>query len=110
MEISVRDRDEVWTTDEYKLGAARTLHYRPPDEVNPDEQLYAIYLEVVNYELGDDYYVPTDFMHPRQPDGNRVLLTVSMNEVMQRTWSREPDFVAGERGRKVRLGEAVVGE
>ena len=110
MEISVRGRDEVWTTDDYRLGLARCLHYRAPHEVNPDEQLYAVYLEVVNYEMGDAYYIPTDFLISPEPDTNRVTLNASMKDVMQRTWSREPDFVAMRLGRSERLDEVRIGE
>lgn len=102
-EIDVRDRDEVYTSDGFKLGVARAFHYRPPQEVNPEEQLYAVYLEVVNYELGDALYLPTDFLEPRDGANHRVNLRFPLKVTMQRTWSRAPDFVAKRLGREVRL-------
>ncbi|HZD11488.1 MAG TPA: hypothetical protein VE553_09110 [Candidatus Binatia bacterium] len=105
MEIAVRDRDEVWTSDGYKLGVARALHFRPPQEVSPEEQLYAAYLKVVNYELGDELFIPTGFLASRDATTNRVALTVPAKFVAHRTWSRAPDFVAKRLGREVRLDE-----
>lgn len=107
MDIEIRARDEIWTSDGYRLGVARDLHYRPEEEVNPEEQLYAAYLEIVNYELGDDFYVPTDFLAERDEENGRVLLDVKMKDVQQRTWSRAPEFVAQKLGRSVHLADLV---
>lgn len=103
MEISVRDRDEVWSSDNFKLGVARAIHYRPSEEVNPEEQLYAAYLEVVSYELGDDLFVPAEFLGEREASNSRLTVTVPLKVVMQRTWWRAPEFVAKGQGREVRL-------
>ncbi|MFW6068192.1 MAG: hypothetical protein ACOC9E_01275 [Chloroflexota bacterium] len=103
MEISVRDRDEVWSSDNFKLGVARAIHYRPPEEVNPEEQLYAAYLEVVSYELGDDLFVPAEFLGEREASNSRLTLKVPLKVVMKRTWWRAPEFVAKGLGREVRL-------
>lgn len=103
MEISVRDRDEVWSSDNFKLGVARALHYRPPGEVNPQEQLYAVYLEVVSYELGDDLFVPIEFLGERDATNGRNKVKASLKAIMQRTWWRAPEFVAKGLGRVVRL-------
>lgn len=103
MEISVRDRDEVWSRDDFKLGVARAIHYRPPEEVNPEEQLYAVYLEVVSYELGDDLFVPTEFLGERDETSGRVTVTVPLKVIMKRTWWRAPEFVAKGQGKAVRL-------
>lgn len=103
MDIEVKARDEIWTSDGFKLGVARTLHYRPQEEVNPEEQLYAAYLEIVNYELGDDFYVPTDFLQEPDEDEGRIKLEVEMKDVQHRTWSRAPEFAVQKLGRKVRL-------
>lgn len=107
MDIEVKARDEIWTSDGYKLGAARTLHYRPEEEVNPEELLYAVYVELVNYELGDDFYVPTDFLQERDEATRRILLDVEMKDVQQRTWSRAPEFVVHRLGRAVRLADVA---
>jgi hypothetical protein len=100
MTITIKDLDEVWTTDSYKLGMARCLHYRPEEQINPDEQLYAVYLEVENFELGDDFYIPLMYVLGRDEENGHILLSTSMKQVLNRTWSRMPDFVAKMEGRK----------
>lgn len=107
MDIPVRDRDEVWSSDNYKLGVARAVHYRPPEEVNPQEQLYTAYLEVVSYELGDDLFVPTEFLGERDATSGRVTVTVPLKVIMHRTWWRAPEFVAKGFGREVRLSTVL---
>lgn len=103
MELTIHECDEVWTSDAYKLGEARSWHYRPEEEVNPGEQLYALYLEVENFELGDCFYVPADYIAGYDESGEKVLLDASLKMVMNRTWTRTPDFVAKKQGRIVRL-------
>ncbi len=64
MDLDIKKLDEVWTADAKKLGLAQQLFHRQ-DEVNPDLQLYASYLEVENFEYGEVFYVPTDFVADR---------------------------------------------
>jgi hypothetical protein len=109
METNFRDRDEVWSSDDVKLGLARALHYRPPQDVSPGEQLYAAYLEVVNFELGDDLFIPTDFLDPRDEDTGRIYVKFPMKTIMQRTWWRAPEFAAKKLGREVRLHAVASG-
>lgn len=103
MTITINKMDEVWTSDDYRLGMAHCLYYRPEDQVHPEDQLYAVYLEVINYDLGDDYYVPLDFIERVDGDKPRLQLTVPMKTVMNRTWSRAQEFVAKKLGRRVTL-------
>lgn len=102
MEDTIQERDEVWTSDGVKLGVVHALHQRP-GEARPEDQLYAVYLEVYNFEFGDDYYVPLDFVASRDEEQNRLVLAVPMKEVMQRTWSRAPDFIAIAKSHRVSL-------
>lgn len=108
MIVTIHNMDEVWTSDNLKLGVAHSLYYRPEEQVRPADQLYAAYLGVMNFELGDDYYVPTDFLQrvDAEQDQARLELTVPMKAVMDRTWSRAPEFVAKGLGRRVPLPEA----
>ena len=104
MEIDIRKQDEVWTTDEQKLGVAMQLFHRT-DEINPSLQLYASYLEVENFEYGEVFYVPTDFITEREEESGRVMLGKERNEAMQLTWFRMPEFVAHGQYRKEVLPE-----
>lgn len=83
--------DEFWTNDGHQLGRAHHLSHRLQD-VDPVLQLYATYVHVVSMDIGDDYYVPTEYIAGRSEDG-RVTLTVSMGEVQDLTWTRVPDFI-----------------
>lgn len=100
METTIKRRDRVVTTDGYQLGLARNLHYRPEADVNVEEQLYPIYLEVENFELGDDFFVPLEYIVGRDPETGEISVDVTMKKVLQYTWSRMPEFVALMRGRK----------
>ena len=104
MGTEIKLRDEVWTTDEQQLGIAQAPFHRTGD-VNPALQLYATYLEVGNFDYGEVFYVPTDFIADRQADTGRIALSKKRNEAMQLTWFRMPDFVAHGEFRKEELPE-----
>jgi hypothetical protein len=109
MEDTIQEKDEVWTSDSVKLGVVHALHHRP-NEIRPEDQLYGTYLEVYNFEIGDDYYVPLDFIASRDAEQRRLTLAVPMKEVMQRTWSRAPEFVAKAKSHRVSLTTHVQNE
>jgi hypothetical protein len=105
MEDSIKKLEEIWTAEGKKLGLAKYLYHRQ-NEINPKLQLYARYLEVENFEYGDDYYVPTDFIEGRDPESGKISLSVSFDEVMKRTWFRMPDFIAHGDSRREELPTA----
>lgn len=104
MDLGIKKLDEVWTKDEKKLGLAQELYHRL-DGINPDLLYYASYLEVESFEYGITYFVPTDFIAPRDAEGERVMLTVSLEKVMKRTWFVMPDFIVRGEARKEALEE-----
>ena len=105
MELNVNKLDEVWTADGKKLGLAQQLFHRL-DEINPCVQLYATYLVVENYEFGEVFYVPTDFIAEPQEESQQLTLLLTRDQILQRTWFRMPNFVASDQARKESLGEA----
>lgn len=107
METTIKWQDRVVTADGYLLGLARNLHHRPEDEVNAEDQLYSVYLEVNNFELGDDFFVPLEFILDRDPETRTINLDATMKEALQLTWSRMPEFVALMQGRKEPLPRGV---
>ena len=109
-EIIMKRQDRVVTADGYQLGLARNLHHRPDAEVNVEDQLYPVYLEVENFELGDDFFVPLPYVDGRDPDSGAILINATMKEVLKFTWSRMPEFVALMRGRKEPLPSREEGE
>lgn len=100
METALTAWTDVWTSDEQKLGVARAWHHRPADEIEPQYQLYAKYLEVESFELGDSFFVPSEYVVVE--DGG-VWVDATMKQVLNRTWSRLPDFVYRKTGRIERL-------
>lgn len=88
--FGLRKSDEVWTEDGQKLGHPHRLYHRI-SSIDPALGYYASYLRVMSYDMGDDFYVPTDFIAGRA-DG-QVRLSVSMKRVLQETWDRLPDFI-----------------
>lgn len=105
-ETIIREGEEVWTSDDVLLGVTRALFFRPADEVNPLQKLYAVYLEVVNFVVGDDIFIPLDFLEAREEPGEPLRLTVPVKVVLQESWSRAPDFVAMGQGHKQTLSRA----
>ena len=60
--------------------------------MDPELELYEYYVYVFSFDVGDDYYVPTDFIS-QDGDNGRFTLNLTMNEAMDKGWSRLPDFV-----------------
>lgn len=101
METTIKKLDPVWTSDDQQLGVAECLYHRLAD-IDPAVGYYAAYLTVENFLLGDDYYIPTDFISGRDTQG-RLRLAVPLQTVLNRTWSRMPDFIAHHQARKTSL-------
>jgi hypothetical protein len=104
MLTQIRKFDEVWTTDNHLLGLAYHIQRRT-GEVNPDLQFFAAYLIVKNLEIGDDYFVPVNYISHYDPDNGRVQLSVSFRTVMERTWTRLPQFVLAGHNQREELVE-----
>jgi hypothetical protein len=98
MDTSIAKLEEVWTADGQRLGQAASLYHRL-EEVDPELELYGQYLEVCNLEIGDNYFVPMGFLR-RDGAGGRLVTTVKLQEVLERTWTRQPDFVFSGKGRR----------
>lgn len=108
--MNIKANDDVWTTDGTRLGVARRWHFRPEDQIDPEDRLYAAYLEIENFELGDVIYVPDVYLAGRDEATGRVMVTVPMKQVMRLTWTRMPDFVAFGQGSQAPLvDEAAAG-
>ena len=93
MDLKINKLDEVWTADKVRLGLADKV-YRREEDVDPRLELYESYLEVENFDLGYTYYVPFEFIKPSTEGQEAIQLTVDFKEVLEKTWSRIPHFVA----------------
>lgn len=100
----IKRNDEVWTADEKQLGIAKAVFHRT-DEVNPALRLYASYLEVEDFNFGENFYVPTDFIDEGPAGAGRIEIKKKRDEAMQLLWFRMPDFVAKGNYRKEALPE-----
>ncbi len=101
MEPNIKKLEETWTADGKKLGLAQRLFHRE-NEIRPELQLYATYLGIEDYDFGQAFFVPADYIAARDDDGG-LKLTVNYDEVMKRTWFRMPDFIAFGQSRKEEL-------
>ena len=104
MDLSIKRLEEVWTADNQKLGLTEAIYHRL-EGANPDLRLYASYLNVQNFEYGDDYYIPTDFIQGREPETGRLLVKEKFITILQNTWTRMPDFIVHGQGRLEKLDE-----
>jgi hypothetical protein len=102
MELTISKLEEVWTADEKKLGVANAIYHRL-EGVNPELKYYASYLHVQNFDYGDDYYIPTDFIVGRDEETGRLSLNRKFQEVLENTWTRMPEFVLQGNGRIEKL-------
>jgi hypothetical protein len=104
----IKANAEVWTKDGTRLGTARRWHYRPEQEVHPEDLLFAAYLEVENFELGDAFFVPDVYLAGHDGSSDRVVVDATMKQVEHWTWTRMPGFVARLRGREALLPEETL--
>lgn len=93
MESEIKHLDMVFTKNDEKLGKAIALFSRrEDDEVNPALKLYGTYLEIANEDLGDVFFVPTDFI--ASTAAGKVNLSIDMKTIQTETFTRKPQFVA----------------
>lgn len=83
----------VWTADGHDIGYSIRLHHRQ-NEVNPDLKLYGSYLELFSMLLGGATYIPTDYIRNYDPVDNKLLLSVTLEDIAKETWDRTPSFIA----------------
>lgn len=83
----------VVTSDGHAVGTALRLRHRTED-IDPELKLYASYLEVMGVELGNQSYIPTDFISDYDPEQDVVTLAVKFDIVEDETWNRAPTFIA----------------
>jgi hypothetical protein len=90
---------EVWTKDGKSLGNAMHLYHRQ-EEINPQLQFYATYLEIFSFETGERHYLPTDYLSPSEGENGRLAVSLTLAQVEHKTWNRKPSFIAS--GKAVR--------
>lgn len=102
MDFTISKLEEVWTADDKKLGVANAVYHRL-EGVNPELKYYASYLHVQNFDYGDDYYIPTDFIDGRDQESGKLSLTKTFQQILENTWTRMPEFILHGNGRIEKL-------
>jgi hypothetical protein len=102
MDFTVNKLEEVWTVDEKKLGVANAVYHRS-EGANPELKYYASYLHIQNFDYGDDYYIPTEFIKGRDDKTGLLVVDKTFNEVLKNTWTRMPEFILHGNGRIEKL-------
>lgn len=96
---------QVVASDGHPIGVALRFRHRTED-INPDLKLYATYLEVAGVELGNNSFIPTDFIKDYDPAAGLVTLAVPFDIVEDETWNRAPTFIALRQDKIEPLPEA----
>jgi len=91
--VPIYESDTVITADNYKLGQAVKLFHRHTD-IDPEEELFAHYLMVANLEIGDEFYVPTDYLAAHDDAHGSHTLTLTLAEVKREQLTHLPRFIA----------------
>lgn len=94
--------DKVVTADEVPLGELVRIHHRQ-EEINPELQLYASYLEVWSIDFGGHIYIPTEFIDEYDEAARTVYLTETKHTVQRESWDRTPSFIAGRKSQRQEL-------
>ena len=105
MKLKINKLEEVWTADNKRLGLAERVYHRD-EGANPELELYESYLEIENFDLGSNFYVPFDFISDHDEEFRGIKLTVTFNDVQKKTWSRMPHFIAHGEARTEELPKA----
>lgn len=94
--------DMVKTSDGQTLGYVKALYRQPdPSMIDPQLKLFAEYLEVVNLDLADDFYIPKDYVAEKEQ--THLILEMTHEAVMNNTLSRAPQFIAHGQAESIAL-------
>lgn len=102
MDFAINTQEDVWTADDKKLGVANAIYHRL-EGIDPKLRYYAAYLHVQNFDYGDDYYIPTDFIKGRDEKTGHVVIRNTFQKVLENTWTRMPEFILHGHGRIEKL-------
>lgn len=105
MEFTINKLEEIWTADDKKLGITNAIYHRL-EGVNPELGYYASYLHVQNFDYGDDYYIPTEFIKGRDQKTGLIVLEKTFKEILENTWTRMPEFILHGSGQIEKLSPA----
>lgn len=79
----------VLTKDNVLLGQTHAYHRRV-EQGKPAVSLYPLYLMIVNLTVGDDFYIPTDFIDDEKSTDDKIWLTLTEKEIEVKQYTRMP--------------------
>lgn len=93
MSVTIRYHDKVETADGRSLGVAqRIYHYDGDDYLEMDG--FRHYLKTFDFESGDDFYIPLEYVAGRDDATGTVTLSIKFRVIQTKTFSRAPRAIA----------------
>jgi hypothetical protein len=92
----------VHTKDGTRLGRTVRMYHRL-EGVDPDVKLYENYVLVRDWDLGDEYFIPTRFIDTIDEESGEIHLAVKLSTVNQEQWTRAPQFIYTDEGQEIEL-------
>lgn len=90
---TIHFHDTIMTADEQVVGKAQRLYHYDGEEF-AEVQGFTHFLKVFNFETGDDFYIPTEFISDRNAASSTIKLSIPFREIQTRTLSRKPRSIA----------------
>ncbi len=97
----------VITADQFRLGRIHKIFHRL-EAAEPQLKLFASYMMVINLTIGDDFYVPTDYIDETKTGATAVWLTLTKKEVKDEQLTTLPQFIAGKQHREEDLTAVAI--
>lgn len=87
--VRITKNTPVYTSDHYVLGQTHAYHHRL-QKPHPELGLYPTFLMIVNFTIGDDFYIPTVFIDRDKSTNEEIWLTISKKEIEVKQYTRLP--------------------
>ena len=100
--VTIKKGAAVFTSDGTRLGQTVRLFHRL-EGVDPEVKLFADYVQVRDWHLGDEFFVPTDFIDRVDPTSGDISLVVKLSRVDSEQWTRAPQFIYTSQAQEVSL-------
>lgn len=79
----------VITKDKYLLGQTHAFFNRVPSG-KPHYGPYPTYLVVKNFTIGDDFYIPTEFVDVERSSEQEIWLSITDGDIREKQFSIRP--------------------
>ena len=83
---------DVLSNDGHKLGAAQALFHSRGNVDDIETQPYRRHLKIFNFETGESYFVPTEYLD--QSADLTIVVRASHQSILHEGWDRTPRYIA----------------